>query len=145
VIHRWFNITELNLRKLKLQYLSGPFTVQLSTRVLTNFEIKLAPSLINFVRQAVPVPLVFLNYCRPKLLFADFGDAKNLVRWTRNHIGLLLSWRCWVIRQCPALDSLLDSFYSGGGVVSRLEGFPTFRVLASTRVPKYCSTYCIPK
>jgi hypothetical protein len=39
--------------------------------------------------------------------------------------------------QCPALDSLLGSFYSGGGVVSRLQGFPTFRVLASTRVPKY--------
>jgi hypothetical protein len=111
--------------------------VQLSTRVLTNFEIKLAPSLLNFVRQAVPVPLLFLNYCNPGLLFADFGDAKTLVRWTRNHIGLLLSWRCWVIRQCPALDSLLDSFYSGRGVVSRLQGFPTFRVLASTRVPKY--------
>ena len=107
--------------------------------LLTNFEINLAPFLINFVRQAVPVPLVFLNYYRPGLLFADFGDAKTLVRWTRNHIGLLLSLRCWVTGQFPALDSLLDSFYSRGGVVSHLQGFPTFRVLASTRgrVPKY--------
>jgi hypothetical protein len=111
--------------------------VQLGTRVLTNFEINLAPSLLNFVRQAVQVPLVFLNYHRPGLLFADFGDAKTLVRWIRNHIGLLLSWRCWVTCQCPALDSLLDSFYTGGGVVSHLQGFPTFRVLASTRVPIY--------
>ena len=117
----------------------GPCTVQLSTRVLTNFEINLAPSLLNFVRQAVPVPYLFLNYYRPGLLFADFGDAKTLVRWTRNHIGLLLSLRCWVTCQCPALDSLLDSFYSRGGLVSHLQGFPTFRVLASTRVrvPKY--------
>jgi hypothetical protein len=138
-VHRWFNITELNLRKLKSQNLSKPFTVQLGTRVLTNFEINLAPSLLNFVRQAVPVPSVFLNYYRPGLLFADFGDAKTLVRWTRDHIGPLLSLRCWVTCQCPALDSLLDSFYSGGGVVSHLRGFPTFRVLASTRgrVPKY--------
>jgi hypothetical protein len=63
--------------------------VQLGTRVLTNFEINLAPSLLNFVRQDVPVPLVFLNYYRPGLLFADFGDAKTLSRWTRIHIGLL--------------------------------------------------------
>ena len=136
-MHRWFNITVTNLRKLKSQFLSKPFTVQLGTRVLTDFEIKLAPSLLNFVRQAVPVPLVFLNYYRPGLLFAYFGDAKTLVRWTRNHIGLLLSLRCWVTCQCPALDSLLDFFYSEDGVVSHLQGFPTFRVLASTRVPKY--------
>jgi hypothetical protein len=90
----WFNITVTNLRKLKSHFLSKPFTVQLGTRVLTNFEIKLAPSLLNFVRQAVPVPLVFLNYYRPGLLFTDFGDAKTLVRWTQNHIGLLLSLRC---------------------------------------------------
>ena len=133
----WFNITELNLRKLKSQILPKPFTVQLGTRVLTNFEINLAPSLLNFVRQAVPVPLVFLNYYRPGLLFTDFRDAKTFVRWTHNHIGLLLSWRCWVTCQCPALDSLLDSFYSRGGLVSHLQGFPTFRVLASTRVPEY--------
>ena len=111
--------------------------MQLSTRVLTNFEINLAPSLLNFVRQAVPVPYLFLNYYRPGLLFADFGDAKPLVLWTPNHIGLLLSLRCWVTCQCPALDSLLDFFYSEDGVVSHLQGFPTFRVLASTRVPKY--------
>jgi hypothetical protein len=71
------------------------------------------------VRQAVPVPWVFLNYHSPGLLFADFGDAKTLVRWTSNHIGLLLSLRCWITCQYPALDS----FYSGGGVVSHLEGF----------------------
>jgi hypothetical protein len=108
--------------------------VLLGTRVLPIFYINLALSLLNFVRQAVPVPFVFLNYYRPGLLFADFGDAKTLlvVRWTRNHVGLLLSWRCWVTCQCPALDSLLDSFYTGGGVVSHLQGFPTFRVLAST-------------
>ena len=113
--------------------------MQLSSRVRTNFEINLAPSLLNFVRQAVPVTLVFLNYYRPGLLFAYFGDAKTLVRWTLNHIGLLLSLRCWVTCQCPALDSLLDPFYSRGGSVSHLQGFPTFRVLASTRgrVPKY--------
>ncbi len=81
---------------------------------------------------------VFFYFCyRRGLLFEDFGDAKTLVRWTRNHIGLLLSLRCWVTCQCPALDSFLDSFYSRGGVVSHLQGFPTFRVLASTRVPKY--------
>jgi hypothetical protein len=62
----------------------GPCTVQLSTRVLTNFEINLAPS-----AQAVPLPYLFLNYYRPGLLFADFGDAKTLVRRTRNHIGQL--------------------------------------------------------
>ena len=76
-----------NLRKLKSQFLSKLYTVQLGTRVLTNFEIKLAPSLLNFVRQAVPLILVFLNYYRPGLLFADFGDAKTLVRWTRIHIA----------------------------------------------------------
>ena len=76
----WFNITVTKLRKLKSQFLSKPFTVQLGTRVLTNFEINLAPSLLNFVRQAVPVTLVFLNYYRPGLLFAYFGDAKTLVR-----------------------------------------------------------------
>ena len=67
--------------------------------VLTNCEINLDSSLLNFVRQAVPVSLVFLNHYRPGLLFANFGDAKTLVRWTRNHIGLLLSisWRCWVL------------------------------------------------
>jgi hypothetical protein len=135
--HVWFNITELDLRKLKSRILLGPFTVQLGTRVLTNFEINLAPSLLNFVWQAVPVPLVFLNYYRPGLLFAHFGDAKTLVQWTRIHIGLLLYWRCWATCQCPALDSLLDSFYLVGGVVSHLQGFPTFRALASTRVPKY--------
>ena len=75
----WFNITVTNLRKLMSQFLSKPFTVQLGTRVLTNFEINLAPSLLNFVRQAVPVTLVFLNYYRPGLLFAYFGDAKTLV------------------------------------------------------------------
>ena len=132
-----FYIIVTNLRKLKSRYLSKPFTVQLGTRVLTNFEINLAPSLLDFVRQAVPVPLVFLNYYRPGLLFADFGDVKTLVRWTRNHIGLLLSisWRYWVTCQYPALNL----FYSGGGLVSHLQGFPTFRVLASTRgrVPKY--------
>ena len=73
-------MTVTNLRKLKSQFLSKPFTVQLGTRVLTNFEINLAPSLLNFVRQAVPVTLVFLNYYRPGLLFAYFGDAKTLVR-----------------------------------------------------------------
>ena len=77
--HRWFNITATNLRKLKSQILSKPYTVQLGTQVLTNFEINLATSLLNFVRQAVPVLLVFLNYYRPGLLFADFGDAKTLV------------------------------------------------------------------
>jgi hypothetical protein len=141
VLYRWFNITELILRKLKSRILRGPFTVQLGTRVLTNFEINLASSLLNFVRQAVPEPLIFFNYYRPGLLFADFGDAKTLIRWTRTstsiHIGLLLSCRCWVTCQCPALDSLLDSFYSGGGVVSHLLGFPSFRALASTRVPRY--------
>ena len=67
--------------------------------VLTNCEINLDSSLLNFVRQAVPVSPVFLNHYRPGLLFANFGDAKTLVRWTRNHIGLLLSisWRCWVL------------------------------------------------
>ena len=50
---------------------------------------------------------------------------------------LLLSLRCWVTCHCPALDSLLGFFYSEDGVVSHLQGFPTFRVLASTRVPKY--------
>ena len=88
LVHRWFNITVTNLRKLKSQFLSKPFTVQLGTRVLTNFEIKLAPSLLNFVRQAVPVPLVFVNYYRPGLLFTDFGDAKTLVRWTHSLIIL---------------------------------------------------------
>jgi hypothetical protein len=121
--------------------LSFRVTVQLGTRVLTNFEINLAPSLLNFVRQAVPVPLLFLNYYRPGLLFTDFGDAKTLVRWTHNHIGLLLSLRCWVTCQCPALDSLLGFFYSEDGVVSHLQGFPTFRVLASTRVSGYPNTY----
>ena len=60
----------------------GPILFQkfVITRVLTNFEINLAPSLLNFVRQAVPVTLVFLNYYRPGLLFAYFGDAKTLVR-----------------------------------------------------------------
>jgi hypothetical protein len=78
--HRWFNITVTNLRKLMSQFWSKPFTVQLGTRVLTNFEINLAPSFLNFVRQAVPVTSVFLNYYRPGLLFAFFGDAKTLVR-----------------------------------------------------------------
>ena len=50
----WFNITVTNLRKLKSQILSKPYTVQLGTRLLTNFEINLAPPLLNFVRQAVP-------------------------------------------------------------------------------------------
>ena len=126
------------LRKLKSQFLSKPFTVQLGTRVLTNFEINLAPSLLNFVRQAVPVPLVFLNYYRPGLLFADFGDAKTLVRWTRNHIGLLLSLRCWVTCQCPALDSLLDSFYSETGWCHTCKDFLLFGYL---QVPEYPNTY----
>jgi hypothetical protein len=182
-----------NSKAVRRNFNPGPLTGQLSTRVLTNFGINSAPSLLNFVRQGlhVPVPLVFLregpcsqgaswvvcgsgvpqydflnlycifnsrfcisfswktartkdrqgvddgwggsllNYYRPGLLFADFGGAKTLVQWNRYHIGLLLSWRCWVTCQYPALDS----FYSGGGVVSLLQGFPTFRVLASTRVP----------
>ena len=74
----------------------GPFTVQSS---ITNCEINLDSSLLNFVRQAVPESQVFLNHYRPGLLFANFGDAKTLLRWTHNHIGLLLSisWRCWVL------------------------------------------------
>ena len=47
--------------------------------VLTNCEINLDSSLLNFVRQAVPVSLVILDYYRPGLLFANFGDAKTLV------------------------------------------------------------------
>jgi hypothetical protein len=114
----------------------GPFTVQLSRILLTNFEINLAPSLLNFVRQAVPVPVIFLNYYRPGLLFADFGDAKTLVRWTRNHIGLLLSisWRCWDYLPEPSPRFLLFG-RRGCVTLARFSYFPGTRVLASTRVP----------
>ena len=103
----------------------GPCTVQLSTRVLTNFEINLAPSLLNFVRQAVPVPYLFLNYYRPGLLFADFGDAKTFVRWTRNHIGQLsfISWRCWVYLPVPSPRFLLLGWRSGV-TLARFSYFP---------------------
>ena len=91
----------------KTRRLWGGISIQdhlLCSWVITNFELNLAPSLLNFVRQAVPVPVVFLNYYKPGLLFADLGDAKTVVRWTRNHIGLLLSisWRCWVYLPVPS-------------------------------------------
>jgi hypothetical protein len=103
----------------------GPCTVQLSTRVLTNFEINLAPSLLNFVRQAVPVPYLFLNYYRPGLLFADFGDAKLFVRWTRNQVGQLsfISWRCWVYLPVPSPRFLLLGWRSGV-TLARFSYFP---------------------
>jgi hypothetical protein len=51
--------------------------VQLSDRVLTNFEINLAPSLLNFVRQAVPVPFVFLKFLQTRTAFRRFRGRKN--------------------------------------------------------------------
>jgi hypothetical protein len=136
----WFNIIVTNLRKLKSQFLSKPLTMQLGTRVLTNFEKQnLAPSLLNFVSQAVPVPLVFLNYYRPGLLFTDFGDAKTLVRWTRNHIWTIIILEVLGYLPVPSPRFTPRFLFSRGGLVSHLQGFPTFRVLASTRgrVPKY--------
>ena len=81
--------------------------------------------MINFVRQAVPVSLVFLNYYRPGLLFADFGDAKTFVRWTRNHIGQLsfISWRCWVYLPVPSPRFLLFGRRSGV-TLARFSYFP---------------------
>ena len=107
--------------------------MQLSTRVLTNFEINLAPSLLNFVRHAVPVPYLFLDYYRPGLLFADFGDAKLLYGGPGIKLDNYHSYPGGAGFTCqyPALDS----FYWDGVVVSHLQGFPTFQVLASTRVP----------
>ena len=93
--------------------------------VLTNCEINLDSSLLNFVRQAVPVSLVFLYYYRPELLFANFGDAKTLVRWTRNHIELLLSisWRCWVYLPVPSPKFILFG-RRGGVTLARFFFFP---------------------
>ena len=75
--------------------------------------------------QDVPVPVVFLNYYRPGMLFADFGDAKTLVRWTRNHIGLLLSisWRCWVYLPIPSPGFLLFG-RRDGVTLARFSYFP---------------------
>ena len=81
--------------------------------------------MINFVRQAVPVSSVFLNYYSPGLLFADFGDAKTFVRWTRNHIGQLsfISWRCWVYLPAPSPRFLLSGRRSGV-TLARFSYFP---------------------
>jgi hypothetical protein len=120
----------------KTRRLWGEISIQdrvLCSWVLTNFEINLAPSLINFVRQAVPVPLVFLNYYIPGLLFADFGDAKTLVRWTLNHIGQLsfISWRCWVYLPVPSPRFLLFGRW-GGVTLVRFSYFPSTSKCPST-------------
>ena len=66
--------------------------------------------MLNFVRQAVPVPVVFLNYYKPGLLFADLGDAKTVVRWTRNHIGL----SCQVCVFIPNTEALVLHYSEEG-------------------------------
>ena len=121
----------------KTRRLWGGISIQdhlLCSWVITNFELNLAPSLLNFVRQAVPVPVVFLNYYKPGLLFADLGDAKTVVRWTRNHIGLLLSisWRCWVYWPVPS-PRLFLFVMRVGVTLARFSYFP--------RTCKYLSTF----
>jgi hypothetical protein len=60
-------------------------------------------------------------------------DAKTLVRWTLIILDYYHPYPGGAGFTCqyPALDP----FYSGGGVVSHMQGFPTFQVLANTRVP----------
>ena len=126
----------------KTRRLWGEISIQdrvLCSWVLTNVEINLAPFLINFVRQAVPVSLVFLNYYRPGLLFADFGDAKTFVRWTRNHIGQLsfISWRCWVYLPVPSPRFLLFG-WRGGVTLARFSYFPgTCKYLSTFSLQRY--------
>ena len=126
----------------KTRRLWGEISIQdrvLCSWVLTNVEINLAPFLINFVRQAVPVSLVFLNYYRPGLLFADFGDAKTFVRWTRNHIGQLsfISWRCWVYLPVPSPTFLLFG-WRGGVTLARFSYFPgTCKYLSTFSLQRY--------
>jgi hypothetical protein len=128
--------------------LRGEISIQdrlLCSWVLTNFEINLAPSLLNFVRHAVPVPLVFLNYYRPGLLYPDFGDAKTLVRWTRNHIGLLLSisWRCWVYLPVPSPKFMLFG-RRGGVTLARFSCFPGTCKYPSTFSLRRCYLKTLP-
>jgi hypothetical protein len=136
-------------RCLRISFLTGrrsrvEISIQdrlLCSWVLTDCEINLASSSLNFVRQAVPVPLVFLNYYRPGLLFANFGDAKTLVP------AIVLEFYPGGAGFCqyPALDSFSlgiggGGWYSGGEVASHswshLQGFPTFKV-RYLQVPEY--------
>jgi hypothetical protein len=91
------------------------------------------------VRQAVPVPVVFLNYYRPGLLFADFGDAKTLVRWTLiilDYYHPYPGWRCWVYWPVTSPRFLL--FGRRGGVThARFSYFPV--------TCKYTSTFSLQR
>ena len=106
------------------------------------FWNKLGSLVAKFCKAGCTSTIFIFKLLQTRTAFRRFRRRKNFITvdpysyWTT---AILLSWRCWVTCKCPALDSLLDSFYSVGGVVSHLQGFPTFRVLASTRgqVPKY--------
>jgi hypothetical protein len=68
-----------NSKAARRNFNPGPFTVQLSTN---EFWYKLGSLLAKFCKagcNSTRVLSVFLNYCRPGLLFADFADAKTLV------------------------------------------------------------------
>ena len=123
----------------------GPCTVQLCTRVLTNFWNKLGPLVAKFCKAGCTSTIFIFKLLQTRTAFRRFRGRKNFSTvdpksyWTIIiHILGGAGFTC----QCPALDSLLDSFYSEAGWCHTCKDFLLFGYL---QVPEYPNTYAYIK